>query len=180
MSEPLAVRRAPADPVGALLFRLCRAFALAGGLVLVGLTLMSLVSIVGRAGWANPIQGDVELTQFAVALCISLCLPWAQVHRANIIVDFFTQRASPQTQQRLDRIGALLLALMVALLAWRTAVGAVAVREAHEASMILDLPMWWTYAMLAPGLALTALIALVQAVTGDAGDAGTAPQEATP
>jgi TRAP-type C4-dicarboxylate transport system permease small subunit len=162
---------------GGGLARIARGFAVLGGLCAAAAAAMVVVSIIGRAGWAKPIQGDVELTQFAVALCISLCLPWAQVHRANIIVDFFTQRASPQTQQRLDRIGALLLALMVALLAWRTAVGAVAVREAHEASMILDLPMWWTYAMLAPGLALTALIALVQAVTGDA---GTAPQEATP
>ncbi len=153
---------------GGGLARIARGFAVLGGLCAAAAAAMVVVSIVGRAGWAKPIQGDVELTQFAVALCISLCLPWAQVHRANIIVDFFTQRASPQTQQRLDRIGALLLALMVALLAWRTAVGAVAVREAHEASMILDLPMWWTYAMLAPGLALTALIALVQAVTGDA------------
>jgi TRAP-type C4-dicarboxylate transport system permease small subunit len=38
-----------------------------------------------------------------------------------------------------------------------------AVREAGETSMILDLPMWWTYASLAPGLALSALVALVQA-----------------
>ena len=31
-------------------------------------------------------------------------------------------------------------------------------------SMILGLPMWWAYAFLAPGLALTAVIAVVQAV----------------
>ena len=45
----------------------------------------------------------------------------------------------------------------------RTASGALAVAEANETSMILGLPMWWAYAVLAPGLALTALIALVQA-----------------
>ena len=43
---------------------------------------------------ARPIQGDVELTQFGIAVCISLCLPWCQLHGANIIVDFFTQRAA--------------------------------------------------------------------------------------
>jgi TRAP-type C4-dicarboxylate transport system permease small subunit len=37
------------------------------------------------------------------------------------------------------------------------------VREAQETSMILELPMWWAYASLAPGLALAALIALLQA-----------------
>jgi TRAP-type C4-dicarboxylate transport system permease small subunit len=30
--------------------------------------------------------------------------------------------------------------------------------------MILELPMWWAYASLAPGLALAALIAALQAV----------------
>ena len=52
---------------------------------------------------------------------------------------------------------------MCALLAWRTAVGAAAVHEAGETTMILGLPMWWVYASLAPGLALTAWVALVQA-----------------
>ena len=52
---------------------------------------------------------------------------------------------------------------MFALLAWRTGVGAVAVYEAGETSMIRALPMWWVYASLAPGLALAALIALLQA-----------------
>jgi TRAP-type C4-dicarboxylate transport system permease small subunit len=36
--------------------------------------------------------------------------------------------------------------------------------------MILALPMWWAYASLAPGLALTAAIALVQALRGRAAD----------
>jgi TRAP-type C4-dicarboxylate transport system permease small subunit len=42
-------------------------------------------------------------------------------------------------------------------------VGAAAVREAGETSMILSLPMWWVYGSLAPGLALSAAIALYQA-----------------
>jgi TRAP-type C4-dicarboxylate transport system permease small subunit len=38
------------------------------------------------------------------------------------------------------------------------------VSSAGEQSMILGLPMWWAYAMLAPGLALTAVIGLWQGV----------------
>jgi TRAP-type C4-dicarboxylate transport system permease small subunit len=49
------------------------------------------------------------------------------------------------------------------LLAWRTGVGALAVREASETSMILGLPGWWVYAALAPGLLLAALISFTQA-----------------
>jgi len=52
--------------------------------------------------------------------------------------------------------------LMYVLLAWRTGVGAISVRQAGETTMILSVPMWWAYASLAPGLALAALIALIQ------------------
>lgn len=141
-----------------------RWFALTGVALGLGVALMVVASIVGRAVWARPVPGDVELTQFGIAFCISLSLPWAQARGAHIIVDFFTQGARPRVMAGLDGVGALLMALFYALLAWRSAAGAVAVRQVHEASMILDLPMWWVYAALAPGLALAAAVALRQAV----------------
>ncbi len=142
--------------------------------------LMVVVSVVGRAAFGLPVPGDVELTQFGIALAISLGLPWCQARRANIIVDFFTQRATPHTQRWLDGAGALLLALMCALLAWRSAAGAFAVREAHESTMILGLPMWWAYASLAPGLALAAALALTQAFVEEPPDSALTPSLSRP
>jgi TRAP-type C4-dicarboxylate transport system permease small subunit len=145
-----------------ILRRLAVLFAIAGCLVACATALMTVTSVTGRAAMSRPIQGDVELTQFGIAFAIALCLPWAQLRSSNIIVDFFTQAASERTLRRLDALGAFLLALMVGVLAWRTAAGALAVHEAQETTMILGLPMWWSYAVLAPGFALTAVIALVQ------------------
>jgi TRAP-type C4-dicarboxylate transport system permease small subunit len=152
--------------VNRVLRQLSLLFALLGGAVACVVAAMTVSSIVMRAAISRPIAGDVELTQFGIALALSLCLPWAQLHGANIIVDFFTQALPERANRRLDAIGALLLAAMCALLSWRTSVGAIAVQQAGETSMILDLPMWWTYASLAPGLALSALVALVQAWRG--------------
>lgn len=146
-----------------LLRRLAQLFALLGVLTALATAAMVVSSITLRALTDRPIQGDVELTQFGIALCIALALPWCQLRGANIMVDFFTQRLRARSLRLLDGAGALLLALMCALLAWRTGVGAASVHEAGETSMILGLPMWWAYASLAPGLALAALIALVQA-----------------
>jgi TRAP-type C4-dicarboxylate transport system permease small subunit len=143
--------------------RLAWAFAIAGGLCASAVALMTVASIVGRSAFRAPIPGDVEITQLGIAWAISLCLPWCQLHGGNIIVDFFTQRAGARTLRVLDAIGCLLLAVMAALLAWRTTSGAIAVMGAGETSMILGMPGWWVYAGLAPGLALSALIALVQA-----------------
>jgi TRAP-type C4-dicarboxylate transport system permease small subunit len=147
-----------------LLVPLARRFALAGGLVASGVAATTVLSIAGRAVASVPVPGDVELVQMGVALCISLCLPWCQLQGANILVDFFTQGLSGRTVGVLDGVGALLLALMCALLSVRAAAGAASVSAAGEQTMILGLPMWWAYAMLAPGLALTALIGLWQGV----------------
>jgi len=147
-----------------LLRRVAALFALAGSVAALAAGLLVVTSVTLRALTSRPIQGDVELTQFAIALAISLSLPWCQLRGANIIVDFFTQNLAERSTRALDGLGALLIAAMCALLAWRTSVGAMSVREATETSMILGLPMWWVYASLAPGLALAALVAVVQAV----------------
>lgn len=152
-----------------LLYRVARGFAVLGGLVAIAIALVVVASIAGRALAASPVPGDVELTQFGIALAISLGLPWCQLHGSNIAVDFFTERWPAPRQRLFDAIGAGLLAAMTALLAWRTAVGALGAADSFEATMILDLPMWWVYASLAPGLALTALVALVQAALRLAG-----------
>ena len=148
--------------IARFLRRLAQAFALLGSATALGVAALTVTSVALRALTTQPIQGDVELAQFGIALAISLSVPWCQLRGANIIVDFFTQGLRAASIRRLDGIGALLIAAMFALLAWRTGVGAFAVHAAGETSMIRGLPMWWVYASLAPGLALAAWIAALQ------------------
>lgn len=146
-----------------ILRKLAYIFAVLGGLVALATGVMVTSSVVKRYITTKPIDGDVELVQMAIALSISLCIAWCQLKGANIIVDFFTQRVSERKTRVLDGIGSIMLAIMYGMLAWRTTVGAMAVYSARETSMTLELPSWWAYASLAPGLALAGAIALVQA-----------------
>jgi TRAP-type C4-dicarboxylate transport system permease small subunit len=140
---------------------LARAFAFAGGAILVALTGMSLASVTGRALRGTPVPGDFELVQIGCGAAIAAFLPYCQLRRGHIIVDFFTTRASARVQGRLDAFGALLLALVMAVLAWRTALGMIAVRAGGEVSMIVGFPIWIGYAAIVPSLVLATLIALV-------------------
>jgi TRAP-type C4-dicarboxylate transport system permease small subunit len=149
--------------VGRLIGWLARSFAFAGGTVLVAITGMSVTSIIGRAVIGKPIPGDFELVQIGCAACIAAFLPYCQLKRGNIIVDFFTTKTSRRTQGWLDVLGALVLATVMALVAWRTAVGALGVKAAGEGSMILGFPIWIGYAAMAPSFALTAVVALYTA-----------------
>ena len=157
MDEILTASRVPADPFGRWLYRTSERFALAGGAIFVGIAMMSVASITSRALFSTPIQGDYELVQVGCAVFVSLCLPICQMAGANIIVDFFTARASAVTQHRLDAIGALLLGLVMALVAWRVTAGTVSMREAGETTTILGWPVWYTYALMIPGVVLTAI-----------------------
>jgi TRAP-type C4-dicarboxylate transport system permease small subunit len=142
---------------------LARGFAFAGGAILVALTGMSVASIAGRALRGTPVPGDFELVQVGCGAAIAAFLPYCQLRRGNIIVDFFTVRASRRVQAALDAFGAALLALVMALLAWRTAAGMVAVRAAGEVSMIVGFPIWIGYAAIVPSLVLAALVACAAA-----------------
>jgi TRAP-type C4-dicarboxylate transport system permease small subunit len=153
----------PDDPAGRVLLALSRFFAIVGGIVLVGVTLMSVWSIVGREVFRKPIQGDFELTSLAVAVCVAAFLPYCQFVKGNIIVDFFTTGLSRKAQNRLDALGAVILAVVMGLAAWRTGVGMLSVKAAGETSMIMAVPVWLSYAFIAPGFALTAVVALYTA-----------------
>lgn len=145
---------------------LAKACAIAAGVLLTVITLMTCVSLIGRntAGWT--IVGDFELSGFAAGAAIALFLPWCQWRRGNIMVDFFTAKASDATNARLERAGALLLAACMALLTWRTAIGGLSAWKSQASSMMLGLPEWIVYCGIVPPLALTAVIGAVQALRG--------------
>ena len=135
-----------------------KAFAFAGGAVMVAMLCMSVASITGRVVYGKPVQGDFELVQLGCAVGIAAFLPWCQWRRGNIIVDFFTTRLPPRAQSVLDGIGALLLALVMGLVAWRATEGAISVYASGERAMISRYPQWIGYAAIVPSLALTALV----------------------
>ena len=149
-----------------LLEKLAQWCAVLAGVLLTAITLMTCVSLIGRntTGWT--IVGDFELSGSAAGAAIALFLPWCQLRRGNIMVDFFTARASVATQDKLDRFGALLLGTAMALMSWRTAVGGLSAWKSQAGSMMLGFPEWVVYLGMLPPLVLTTAIALTQAARG--------------
>ena len=145
---------------------LAKSCAIAAGVLLTVVTLMTCVSLVGRNLFGATLAGDFELSGAAAGAAIALFLPWCQLQRGNIIVDFFTARASGRTVSNLDRLGALLLALVMALLAWRTTLGGINAWKSGSGTMLIGFPEWVVYAAMVPPLALTAVIGFAQAWRG--------------
>jgi TRAP-type C4-dicarboxylate transport system permease small subunit len=147
-----------------LLAKLCSILA---GTLLTFITLMTCYSLIGRNTSGSTIVGDFELTGVATGAAIALFMPLCQFKKANIVVDFFTAKASPATIAQLDRLGALFMAAAFALLTWRTFLGGMNAWTSQSGSMMLGFPEWIVYAAMTPPLALSAAIALTQAFLGE-------------
>lgn len=144
-------------PVGQLLFRASKVSAIVGGLTFVAIVLMSIVSIVGRKLMSAPVPGDVEVLQMAAAFASASFFAYCHLNGGDVKVDFFTAKASAATVHRLDALGSLLVGLFGALITWRAAVGAWAIKAAGETSMILGWPVWIAQMLMVPGFLLMAL-----------------------
>ena len=75
--------------------RLIEWWALAGGVVLFGVAVMTTWS--AASGWllGKPMPGDFELTEIFVAVAVFAFLPYCQQTDANVTADLFTAGAGP-------------------------------------------------------------------------------------
>ncbi len=150
-------------PWGRRLHGLTRLFAIAGGIGFIAMVAMSIVSIVCRKLDAAPVSGDIEIMQMGTAVASAAMLAYCEMEHHHLRVDFFTSGLSAATRHRLDALSHLLLALVAAVVAWRTGVGAASLKEAGEASMLLLWPVWTVVAAMVPSFALLSIAGLYNA-----------------
>ena len=126
---------------------LSRQMALTGGLIMLALATMSVVSITGRALFHMAIPGDYELVEAGLGISVFLFLPECHRQKGHVIVDVFTNHLSPCKRGFLDMIGDVLFLVASAVMAWRLFEGGVDAHNYMEQSMILELPLWIVYAV---------------------------------
>ena len=135
----------PTDPVGRLLYRIARALAIFGGVILSAMALMTTVSIAGRAAFSEPVRGDFEIVAIGTGIAVFAFLPWCQLTRGNVIVDFFMDKAPVRAKALCDAIGGMLYVALGALLTWRMVYGGIDMRQYAELSLTLNFPRWTTF-----------------------------------
>jgi TRAP-type C4-dicarboxylate transport system permease small subunit len=146
-----------------VLARAARALAIAGGLLLVAAMAVTVASVI-RAAFGRPILGDTEIVEMLVGVAIAWFMPWCQVRGAHIRLEVFTARAPLSVRRRLDATASLLVALVVAVLAWRLIQGGIDAFDRGRETMFLQLPFWWGFGAAAIGMLLWAAAAASQAV----------------
>jgi TRAP-type C4-dicarboxylate transport system permease small subunit len=135
----------PADPVGRVLLTVTRLFAIAGGLVLCAMALLTTVSVTGRRFFDAPVTGDFELIAIGTGVCVFAFLPYCHLKRENVIVDFFMSGASDRVKAFFDAVGNLTYTIIIAIMIWRMTLGGFDLYDVDEMTLILEVPRWWTF-----------------------------------
>ena len=147
---------------GARLERLARAVAIAGGMLLTGVVLMTVISVLGRYLFNAPIPGDYELTELACGIAVFAFFPYCHARSGNIVVEFFTSRMRPRHKTALGAVHNIAFTLVAGLIAWRLFVGGMHKLGDGETTLFLGIPIHWAYFSALPGAGLlTAICVLV-------------------
>jgi TRAP-type C4-dicarboxylate transport system permease small subunit len=139
--------------------------ALASGLVVFGgfcLVLacgLTAASIVG-AVTIRPLPGEIELVEALCGLAVFAFLPFCQLKRGHVGVDILISAFGPKAMNWTQLIGDFVIALLMALVTWRHAIGTLDKFENGETTPLLLLPVWWGFAVALVILAANLLVSL--------------------
>ncbi len=130
---------------------IARALAFAGGAVLLGLTLLTCVSIAGRALLPldiglGPIRGIYDMTEIGMAAAVFAFLPWAQFREAHARVDLFQWAIPHKVDQFLDVLFNAAMAFVAAVGTYRLYLGMQDKLSYGETTLIAQIPVWQGYA----------------------------------
>ncbi len=134
---------------GRLVHGLAMVLALAGGLVLALITIMTVLSISGRAlifAGLGPVPGDYELVEAGSAFAVFAFLPWCHLTRAHASVEIVTQAFGTRINRIIDIVVDLLMLAVASVLAWQHWLGTLDKLAYGETTFILRFPLWWAYA----------------------------------
>ena len=152
----------------AFIYRLARWAAIVGGIVLVALTIMIVVSIVGRSliglGLA-PVSGDFELVEMGTAVAVLLVLPWTYLKGGHATVDLLYTHLPAWARRGVLMFSDLLMLAVWLLMTWKLFEGMLEKKQYMETTFILQMPLWWAYAACVVGAVIGCLAYLARTAT---------------
>ncbi|MEX3011528.1 TRAP transporter small permease [Hoeflea sp. TYP-13] len=128
---------------------LARLTALAGGLVLTALIIITVISVTGRAlvfAGLGPIPGDFELVEAGTAFAVFAFLPWCHLRRGHAVVEVLTMHFSDNANRLIEIVSNFLMLVFALLICWRHWLGTIDKYNYTETTFILQFPIWWAYA----------------------------------
>ncbi len=136
-------------------------WAIAGGLLLLAVVCVNVVSVAGSALFGKPFPGDFELTEVGVCVAAFCFLPYCQLTGSNVSADIFTSRASARWIAVFTFFGSLTALLFSCLLLWRMYYGMLDQKTYDYTTAILQFPHWLAFLPILISLGLLVVASLM-------------------
>ena len=136
--------------------------AIFGGVVLSAMAILTSLSVLGRSILLQPVPGDFELVAIGTGISVFAFLPWCQIVRGNVMVDFFMWAAPVRARIFGDVAGGILYLAIASLLTWRMIFGGLDMYNYNELSMTINFPRWTTFPI---SIAMLGFLTIVIAYT---------------
>jgi TRAP-type C4-dicarboxylate transport system permease small subunit len=117
-------------------FYLC----LVGMFLLIPMMLLTATDVIGRAVWAWPVPGAVELSSYLLAVFILLGVAYTHQVKGHVCVSMLVSRLPEQAGIVLDVITTLLSLFILSILAWQGWVVGIEERTVSDMLRIPQLP----------------------------------------
>jgi len=134
----------------AWIYRLANWTAIFGGILLVAVTVMVVASVAGRAMIGlglGPVPGDFELVEVGIGVAIFYFLPWCYLRGGHATVDLLYMHMPPWFQKAIDLLSDVAMLVVWVVLTWKLWEGLLEKKEYMETTFILQMPVWWAYAL---------------------------------
>lgn len=144
MAEHAPELARPTGSVGWALYAISKTLAIFGGFLACVLALMVFTSVTGRYLFAAPIPGDYDIGAIICGSAVFSFLPFCQMVRGNVMVDFFTSGLPARAKSVLDAAGTFFYLVIAMMLTWRLYFGMLELRASNEMLAVVDFHRWWT------------------------------------
>ena len=142
---------------------LAKQFAKIGGIILLALAVMTVLSVTGRAINAygfGPIDGDFELIEHGTAFVVFCSLPYCQMRFGHVSVDVLARFFPYALSWAIALISHMAMCVMAFIISRQLYFGLLDKYSWNETSFIIQFPVWWGYAASFPASILWVLSAL--------------------
>jgi TRAP-type C4-dicarboxylate transport system permease small subunit len=149
-----------------MLERIVAGWAIAGGLVLLAIVLVTATNVglyIADAlapGTVRVVSGYEDIVRLLVSAAALMMLPHCQLRRGHVAVDVFTERLRPTTIRAIERVIHVLMAATALFLGYWMVFGMLETWTGGLVSPVLNWPEWPFYL---PGLVSLGLWAVVAA-----------------
>lgn len=162
--------------IARLLERICHGIELVAGVLMALVTLLVVVSAIGRYLFAWPVPDAFDLSRLLLGCAIMWGFASAGYRGTHIKVDIVAELVRPPLRRWIDSFAWFTLLIFTGLLTWKLLHRVGSAAASGEATMDLRIPAWPFYAIILAGVAVSmlAIIARLMMIVSGRGTLGKA------